>query len=219
MHRLLTLLAITLFCGIASARVCVYQHANFQGASLCWDTWDRGANDLDRTGMNDQISSIEMTQGEVVEVCKDAAFRGECRTYYSSVYNLDAGFNDSISSLSISNAGRGPQPPPPGRPGPRPGPGPRPQPPRGGDQICFYEDANFRGARFCMNQWDRSIANLDRTGFNDRISSIQIPYGMTVTVYEDAGFSGARRDFSNSISNLDGFFNDRISSIVIQRYR
>jgi hypothetical protein len=199
MGKMFALLTLALSASFASARVCVYQHAGFQGNSICWESWDRGSDNLSNTGMNDQISSIEITDNEAVTVCEHAYYQGQCRTYYSNVYNLSGDFNDIISSVSI-NGNNQPQPEP-------------------NNDVCFYTDSNFRGASFCLSRWDRNgVANLDRTGFNDKISSIRIPRGVIVTVYEHANYGGQRRDYYDDVYNLSGDFNDIISSISIQRY-
>jgi hypothetical protein len=185
----------------ASARVCVYQDSGFRGASICYEAWQGGTNNLVNTGMNDQISSIEITEGETVTVYQDADYRGASRTYSSNVYNLSGDFNDIISSIYIQ--GRQPPPPPPPS-----GPGDQ--------QICFYTDAYFQGTSFCMNAWDRPIYDLRQMGLNDQISSIRIPYGVTVTVFQDINFQGQRRDYTSDVYNLSGDFNDIISSIYLQ---
>lgn len=53
---------------------------------------------LDRTGMNDRISSMRL-RGRW-EACTDANFRGSCRVVSGDERNLaSTGFNDRISSL------------------------------------------------------------------------------------------------------------------------
>jgi uncharacterized protein YcfJ len=53
-------------------------------------------------------------------------------------------------------------------------------------QITFYEGPDFRGRSFNA---DRPIANLERSGFNDRASSAVVEAGQW-QVCEDAGFNG-----------------------------
>ncbi len=95
-----------------------------------------------------------------------------------------------------------------GRPG-RPGGGPGD---RGGD-VCFYDGANFTGARFCMDE-GQMIPNLNRTGWNNRISSIRNPDGLRVTVCDDAGYDDCRT-YRTSARSL-GSLNNAISSIRIR---
>jgi uncharacterized protein YcfJ len=53
-------------------------------------------------------------------------------------------------------------------------------------QVTFYEQEGFRGRTFTT---DRAVQNFDRTGFNDRASSMIIDRGRW-EICEDARFSG-----------------------------
>jgi uncharacterized protein YcfJ len=53
-------------------------------------------------------------------------------------------------------------------------------------QVTFYEQEGFRGRTFTT---DRPIVNFDRTGFNDRASSMIIDRGRW-EICDDAGFRG-----------------------------
>jgi hypothetical protein len=73
----------------------------------------------------------------------------------------------------------------------------------------IYTDANFRGASMRV---DGEMPNLDRTGFNDRISSIQLRGRWEVCT--DAYFRGSCTYLDGDVRNLGGTaFNDRISSM------
>lgn len=115
-----------------------------------------------------------------------------------------------------------PLPPPPyGRPYPAPYPSRPTAPPA---QVCFYEHKNFSGQVFCLYNGQnvdnfKTIPFAGRSSFNDAVSSISIPPGVVVTVYEDAYFSGRRITFNQSVSSLsdvyDGGYNwsNEISSV------
>lgn len=99
----------------------------------------------------------------------------------------------------------------PGRPGPRPGPGPIVI---GDDsEVCFFDRTRYRGASFCLNEGE-SISNLQRSGWNDRISSFRNEDDLRVTVCYDAGYSDCRT-YRSSASTL-GDFDDEISSIRVR---
>ncbi len=119
-------------------------------------------------------------------------------------FNFPNGGSFSIGSggVSIGIGGGGP-----GRPIPPGGGG------MGGD-VCFYDGANFTGARFCMNR-GQMTPNLNRSGWNNRISSIRNPDGLRVTVCDDAGYDDCRT-YSTSARTL-GSLNNAISSIRIRR--
>ena len=78
-------------------------------------------------------------------------------------------------------------------------------------QITLYQNEGFRGPVFAA---DRSIANFDRTGFNDRASSAVVERGAW-QVCEDARFQGRcvvlRPGNYPSLSAMG--LNDRISSV------
>lgn len=77
------------------ASITVFRDSNYRGAS---QTFDGEVRDLSRSGMNDQISSMQF-RGEW-EVCTDANFRGYCQRFTGDVRNLsNYGINDRISSL------------------------------------------------------------------------------------------------------------------------
>jgi len=84
-------------------------------------------------------------------------------------------------------------------------------------QITFYEGEGFRGRAFSTN---KEVWNFDRTGFNDRASSVVVDNGRW-QVCSDAKFEGTcvilRRGSYDSLSRLG--MNDRISSVrpVAQR--
>lgn len=75
--------------------ITVYEDSNYRGRSM---TFNGEVSNLDRTGMNDRISSMRL-RGRW-EVCTDAYFRGSCRVINGDERNLgSSGFNDRISSL------------------------------------------------------------------------------------------------------------------------
>lgn len=107
------------------------------------------------------------------------------------------------------------------------GPGHRPPRPGGPDWgksgACFYKEIHYAGEYFCMRRGE-SYSNLP-PGYNDRISSIKILGGSTVTVYNDSNYGGRRGSTRRDIVNLKAWrtrddpsrtWNDRISSIQVQ---
>jgi hypothetical protein len=78
----------------------------------------------------------------------------------------------------------------------------------GRSSITVYENSNFRGASREFTGEDR---NLGRTPFNDRISSVRVQGRWEVCT--DAEFRGRCRIVEGEIRNLNGGFNDSISSM------
>ena len=86
-------------------------------------------------------------------------------------------------------------------------------------EVTFFEDINFSGASF------GAIGDVSFVGWpwNDRISSLRIPAGKTVVLYEHSDYGGAYlvltgdevdlRNFSGP--GADGTWNDAVSSVRI----
>ena len=83
------------------------------------------------------------------------------------------------------------------------------------DGVCFYEDADFRGERFCVQAGEN--VGVVPSGWNDRISSIRIFGRAEVTLYRDGEFEGSRARFDGDVRNLrhEGW-NDRVSSLRVR---
>jgi hypothetical protein len=168
--------------------------------------------------------------GEEVEVT-------ECRQGWCFVKH--AGTDGWVSSTLLANPDNYDNNPPPpprnGRPLPPPQPGinfgftlpngpsvqigvpnqppARPVRPNRGPQVCFYRDVGFSGPSFCARPGE-SADFLADTGWNDRISSIEVLGGASVDVYEDANYEGRSISLDNSASSLGGM-NDMISSYEV----
>jgi hypothetical protein len=86
---------------------------------------------------------------------------------------------------------------------------------RGGGQACFYADADYRGQSFCLSP-GQTYRNLDGF-FNDKISSISVDGGVTVTMYSDADYRGRDMTINRDLSNMSDYpgWNDTVSSIVV----
>lgn len=79
----------------------------------------------------------------------------------------------------------------------------------GRNSITVYQDSNFRGYSETLRG---EIYDLARSGFNDRISSMQMNGSWEACT--DANFRGQCQVFSGSVRNLDNWgMNDRISSL------
>src|SRR5258706_15954091 len=81
---------------------------------------------------------------------------------------------------------------------------------QGAAQITFYEGEGFRGRSFTT---DKRLWNFDRSGFNDRASSVVVDRGRW-EVCEDARFEGRcvilRRGSYDSLRGMG--LDNRISS-------
>tara|TARA_B100000678_G_scaffold291599_1_gene309569 strand:+ start:588 stop:1352 length:765 start_codon:yes stop_codon:yes gene_type:complete len=81
---------------------------------------------------------------------------------------------------------------------------------RASGDLILYEHDNYRGRALPI---DQSVAGLDRLGFNDRVSSIEVRRGRW-EVCVDGNFRGSCRIIDASIPNTSYIrLNDNISSV------
>jgi hypothetical protein len=91
--------------------------------------------------------------------------------------------------------------------------------PGSGDDVSFYQDVSYAGESFAAPV-DQSFVGWE---WNDRISSIRIPSGKTVVLYEHIDYGGASLTLTGDQVDLrgypgpggDGTWNDAVSSIRI----
>ncbi|HQC71405.1 MAG TPA: beta/gamma crystallin-related protein, partial [Candidatus Competibacteraceae bacterium] len=81
------------------------------------------------------------------------------------------------------------------------------------NQVIFYEHANYAGRSRALGigRYDLNQIGLP----NDCISSLRVPTGIKVTLFQHAGFTGNSITFTDSASFV-GSFNDQTSSFVIE---
>lgn len=95
-------------------------------------------------------------------------------------------------SFSVGNA-----PPPPPAPAPTP-------------KVCFFNGANYTGASFCVTPGN---TNNKLVGFwNDRISSLKVTAGNSVTVCRNWFYGGFCQSYSSNKPTLPWPLNNKISS-------
>jgi hypothetical protein len=166
-----------------------------------------------RGGYAQSCSEAYVNQGRLYADCRDT--RGQMRG--TSIELARCGNEDINNDNGLLVCGRfrgeyeGNQPGRPGNGGPGNG-GPGWGGGNGGgwgrSSITVYENANFRGASREFVGEDR---NLGRTPFNDRISSVRVQGRWEVCT--DAEFRGRCRIVEGDVRNLNGGFNDSISSM------
>jgi uncharacterized protein YcfJ len=180
----------------AGAQVTFYENDDFQGRTF---TTQRPVENFNRFGFNDRASSV-LVQKNRWEVCDDAQFSGRCAVLRPGRYPslATAGLNDRISSARVVN-----------------GNGhiddsryaPAPMTP----QVTFYENDGYGGRSFTT---ESEIRNFQRSGFNDRASSVVV-IGDRWEVCENIRYSGRcvilRPGRYASLSAMS--LNDRISSV------
>lgn len=150
-------------------------------------TLDVGRYDIGQLTIgNDVISSVKVPWGWKVTLYEHAHFQGDTRVITADTPAL-AGFNDKTSSIVV----------------------------RGSDPaVVIYEHNNYAGRGQVLDVGRYDIGQL--TIGNDVISSVKVPPGWKVTLYEHAHFKGTARVITADTSALSGF-NDKTSSIVVER--
>lgn len=83
--------------------------------------------------------------------------------------------------------------------------------------ITIYQHADYKGAskKFYPGKYDMKQLGIG----NDVLSSISIPNGMAVRVYEHWHFSGKSQEYVKSTKNVGKAWNDRVSSIHVYNKR
>lgn len=152
---------------------------------------------------DNKLSSFHIPDGMAMQVFEYDRFLGRSETFYSSVSSLPSSWNDKVSSIKIFWVHD------PGNPGG--GSGGNNLPPQG-DRVIFYRDMKYSGMSREMNTGSFSTGDL---GFlSGQISSIYIPYGLSVNVNDNSGRSYL---FANSQSTLSQYgWDNKIISGTIQ---
>lgn len=80
-------------------------------------------------------------------------------------------------------------------------------------EVCFYQQANFKGANFCVEDGDsdKSIPG----SFNNNIESILITGGLSVEVCSGNNYGGECFYYSSSKKTLPSELRNKISSYMV----
>ena len=160
--------------------VVLYDEGNFGGRSL---RLDADAPSLGQKGFNDRAASLEVLQG-TWELCADAEFSGNCRTYAPGRYpDLGYGMARQVSSVRLLRSpGEAPAVISPGLP---------PPPPNQEGRAVLYSERGLRGASLAVSG---PVPDLDRSNFNDATASLYVESGTWVAC-RDSFFRGDCRSF------------------------
>ena len=82
------------------------------------------------------------------------------------------------------------------------------------DNVALYEDCNYSGKRYYLTAG--SYRGYQMGIDNDRLSCLQIPNGMRVTLYEHDDFKGKSVTYTTNVACLDAVWNDNTSSMVVE---
>ncbi len=172
-----------------------YQDDNFRGAQF---TADRPVANFERNGFNDRVSSAVVHDGRW-EICVDADFNGSCSVLAPGAYPNLGAYAGRISSVRPIAANHSSD-----RVSDRSDDRSRSHMAR----ATLYEGPNLSGRSYPL---DGTMPNLDRTGFNDRASSLHVESGYWIFC-SDSNFQGECRTFGpGDYASLPGM-NNVISS-------
>ena len=80
--------------------------------------------------------------------------------------------------------------------------------------VALYEECNYLGKSKTLEPGLYRLYQMKID--NDKLSCMQIPPGMKVTIYQDDNFKGNSNTYYNNIACLDVDWNDKASSIVVE---
>ena len=81
--------------------------------------------------------------------------------------------------------------------------------------VFIYQDGNFSGASQALTEGTYDINTL--VIGNDQLSSLKVPSGMAVTLYEHGGFAGRTKTFTQDTPWVGDDFNDITSGIKVEK--
>lgn len=83
------------------------------------------------------------------------------------------------------------------------------------NKVVIYEDSNFQGA---SKELDVGNYNSEDLGIrNNKLSSLKVPPGMRVTLYDRPEFKGKNKIFTSDADLEGDEFNNKTSSIKVER--
>ncbi len=135
---------------------------------------------------NDTLSSVRVPDGLRVNLFEDAGFRGRSRSFTSDASWVGDDFNDVVSSVSVEMV------------------------------VTLFENGVYAGRSQKLGVGVYDIDELRAGVGNDTVSSVKVPQGMMVSLYEHAGFVGRVRTFTESVPWVGDDFNDMASSVVVK---
>ena len=200
----------------APLTVSFYEDCDYGGKVLNLKPGEYNYNQLDPVG-NDNISSVKVAAGLKVILFENGDFQGRSITLTENTPCLvNQNFNDLTSSIKIminqpqsavqSAVKVVAQPIPQA---------PQQAAPQAANTVLFYEDCDYGGKVLKLTPGEYNYNQLDPVG-NDNISSVKVPPGVTVILFEDGGFQGKSITLTQDAPCLiDQNFNDLTSSIKI----
>jgi len=214
------LLLVLLFLPVSAfADVTFYGQCDYKGPGVTLDAGQYGADDLRQVGIpEDAIASVKVSDGVSVTVFEHDGFKGRYGTLNKSDSCLnDDGFDNLISSLVIKQAAAF------GTANSNSATPlidelkPRTNTAQVGKMVTVYADCDYAGVSAKLPVGDYNLAELKRLGLgNNEISSVKVPAGLTLNVFENDFLRGASGSATGDIQCLDNSqFAGKITSLSV----
>lgn len=203
----------------AFADVTFYGQCNYKGPGVTLSEGQYTADALRQVGIpEDAIASAKVDSGFSVTVFEHDGFKGRYGTLNKSDACLDGdGFSNLISSLVVKETAAF---------GATANNGsitlvdalkPRNTAASSNQFVTVYADCNYEGVSARLPVGDYNLAELKKLGLgNNEISSVRVPKGMGLSVYENDFLRGAVGAATGDIACLDsGAFGGKITSVSV----
>lgn len=190
--------------GNADARASFYTDCNYKGNSI---SLGPGYYPGDKLGMfRYDISSVEIPSGLRVKVFLNDQLNGSSYTLNENSSCLNSTMNDRIGSIVVEERRFG-------------GGNYGNNPPYNEQQVMIYTDEDYRGQSVVV--YPGTYATMSQLNFpDDALTSLRVPAGYRVVLYEHPNFGGKSYTITESKSKfyISGW-NDKTSSIAVYRDR
>jgi hypothetical protein len=173
----------------ASSQVTLYEHAEYKGAAKSFGI---GSHAYVGDDFNDRATSIVIPSGPglVVEVFEHANFQGRSTVISYSQMSIGADWSDNnfkVSHLNDQTSSIIVRQ-------------------RRSDEVIMFQHSNFQGLAH-----SDIVGSKSQVRFNDDYSSIDLPDGIGIEVFEHPSFTGRSQVFTSDVSFI-GLLNDQVSS-------
>lgn len=165
-----------------TARVCVFDLPNYQGASVCVNAGH--SDNAIGPVWNNKVTSLRVHNGASIRLCQNANFGGFCNVFSSNRPLLGAALNNKASSYDV-------MPPHPKR-------------------VCVYDLPNYQGASVCVNPG--ASDNAINPPWNNRVTSLRVFGGAHIRLCQNTNFVGFCNVFTSDVPTLGVPLNNKASS-------
>ena len=176
------------------SKVTLYGNCDFKGGSTAFGTGSFNKNKLGKVG-NDNASSLRVPQGFKVTLYEHDDKSGTSKTFTSDVkclWNTD--FNNKTTSLEVTRIEAEPS-----------------------NMVTVYGDCKYKGGFQTF-----STGNFNKNKLGDvrdnNASSLRVPAGYKVTLYDNNGRQGTSKTFTSDVECLwNTDFNNKTTSLTVSK--